>query len=190
MKKVIKSNFIFRFIIYSIFIICVGLFAYFLYSTKQNKINAVTCNQKYGLCPAAKCVPSPFDSSQAYCWCDVVMGVNYSLGNDSCEKISPYFSETGQEFIYSTFSPSIQDRGYHTVKCPPQATNLNCMNKICSVDPNDLTKAVCICDTTDNQGLPWITFNQNKTPTSCNYQSGASLQDYKTITSFIDSNSK
>ena len=120
--------------------------------------------------------------------CDAINGANYSLGNDSCEKISPYYSKTGEEFIYSTFSPIIQKMGYTAVSCPPNAVNLNCMNKICTVDPNDSSKAICICDTTDNKGENWYTFNKNNMATTCNYKSGASSQDYKNLMSFIKSN--
>lgn len=68
MKKSYKINPVFKIIIYSIVIILLGFFAYLLYSNNnQPKMNAVKCNQKYGLCPAAKCIPNPFDSSQAYC---------------------------------------------------------------------------------------------------------------------------
>jgi len=186
MKFGVKSKSTIFFFIFIALVLC--FIAYSFYPTHQNKINAVKCNQKYGLCPAAKCIPNPYDKTQAYCWCDVVTGVNYSLGNDSCKKISPYSSKTGEEFIYSTFSPIIKTMGYHTTECPPQEINLNCMNKICSVDPNDATKAICICDTTDNKGLNWLTFNKDKSATSCNYQSGASMEDYKTINSFIGSN--
>jgi hypothetical protein len=185
MKFFVKSKPTFTFFLFIIFILLIVSFLFSSFtSTPQSKINAVKCNQKYGLCPAAKCIPNPFDFTKAYCWCDVVTGENYSLGNNSCEKISPY-TKNGQEFIYSTFSPLIENLGYHTVDCPPEDVNLNCMNKICSVDPNDGSKAICICDTTDNKGLNWVTFNKNNSATSCNYQSGASLQDYQTISSFI-----
>ena len=187
MKFRMKTNQLFIRVLFFFFIFfLLFLFFHYFYSTTKNqRVKAVKCNQPYGLCPAAKCIPNPSDKRQAYCWCDVINGVNYSLGNDSCEKISPYFSETGEEFIYSTFSPVIQDMGYRTVRCPPEKTNLNCMNKICSVNPNDSSKAVCVCDKTDNKGLSWITFNKNKTPTSCNYQSGASMEDYNIIKSFV-----
>jgi hypothetical protein len=143
---------------------------------------------KYGLCPAAKCVPNPYDSSKAYCFCDVVNGPNYSLGNNSCENISPYNSDANEEIIFSDFSPIIEKMGYHLVNCPSQAVNLNCMNKICSVDPNDKSKAICICDKTDNKGMDWVTFNKNGQPKTCDYQSGASKQDYLILKNFIKQN--
>ena len=63
------------------------------------------------------------------------------------------------------------------------------MNKICSVDPNNPSKAVCLCDKLDNNGLDWVTFNKNGDPKTCNYQSGASKQSSLSLNSFISENS-
>jgi len=142
---------------------------------------------KFGLCPAAKCVPNPYDASKAYCFCDVVNGTNYSFGNTNCENILPY-NESGEEKIFSDFSPIIEKMGYHLESCPPEAVNLNCMNKICSVYPNDPTKALCVCDKTDNKGLEWYTFNKNSEPKTCNYQSGTSKQNDLKLNAFIAQN--
>jgi len=143
---------------------------------------------KFGLCPAAKCIPYPYDNSKAYCMCDVADGTNYSVGNNDCENIKPYMTKSGEEVIFSDFSPVIKKMGYHLQKCPPEAVNLNCMNKICSVDPNNPSKAICLCDKLDNNGLDWVTFNKNGEPKTCNYQSGASNQSYLNLNSFIKEN--
>ena len=140
---------------------------------------------KYGLCPAAKCVPNPNDDSKAYCMCDVANGINYSVGNNDCENIKPYTSKGGQEVIFSDFSPIIKKMGYHVQTCPPEAVNLNCMNKKCFTNPNDTSKAICICDKTDNKGLNWATYNKNGEPKICNYKSGASTQSAATLINFI-----
>ena len=150
-----------------------------------NTSNTVKCNMKFGLCPAAKCIPYPHDDSKAYCMCDVATGTNYSVGNNDCETIKPYTTKSGQEVIFSDFSPVIEKMGYHLQKCPPEAVNLNCMNKICSVDPNNPSKAICLCDKLDNNGLDWVTFNKDGDPKTCNYQSGASNQSYLNLNAFI-----
>ena len=152
-------------------------------NNNNNKI--IKCNMKFGLCPAAQCVPHPYDDSKAYCFCDAVNGENYSVGGNSCKNISPYTKKSGEEIIFSDFSPIIQKMGYHLVSCPPEAVNLNCMNKICSVNPNDPSKAICICDKTDNKGLNWATYNKNGEPKICNYKSGASTQSSTTLLNFI-----
>ena len=155
----------------------------------KSSSNIIKCNMKYGLCPAARCVPDPYDDSKAVCMCDVVTGPNYSVGIDDCEKIKPYMSNSGQEVIFSDFSPIIEKMGYHLQKCHPEEVNLNCMNKICSVDPNDPSKAICLCDKLDNKGLEWVTYNKDGGPRACNYQSGASTQGYVSLKSFIESDS-
>jgi len=150
----------------------------------------VRCRMKYGLCPAARCVANPTNDNQAYCFCDVVEGDNYSLGNDSCKKISPYRTVYNNDIIYSDFSPIIEEEGYHMVRCPSEAVNLNCMNKICTVYPEDPSKAICVCEKTDNKGKEWVTFNKDGEAKRCNYQSGASVDDYKKIKRFIESGEK
>jgi len=150
-----------------------------------NSSKTIKCNMKFGLCPAAKCVPYPHDDSKAYCMCDVATGSNYSVGNNDCEKIKPYTSKSGQEVIFSDFSPIIKKMGYHVQTCPPEAVNLNCMNKICSVYPNNPSKAICLCDKLDNNGLDWVTFNKDGAPKTCNYQSGTSNQSYLNLNAFI-----
>jgi hypothetical protein len=143
---------------------------------------------KYGLCPAAQCIPNPYDDTKAYCWCDVMNGVNYSVGNNNCQDIYPYTSNSGQEVIFSDFSPIINKLGYHMINCPPEEVNLNCMNKICSVDPNNPSKAICICDKIDNKGMNWVTYNKNGEPKVCNYKSGATIQGQKNTNAFIKNN--
>ena len=172
---------------YIIFIICLSIFVFCLLANLDNN-KIVKCNMKFGLCPAAKCVPNPYDSSKAYCFCDVATGTNYSVGNSSCENIRPYTNDSGEEIIFSDFSPVINKMGYHLESCPAEAVNLNCMNKICSVYPNDPTKALCICDKLDNKGLSWSTFNKNGEPKICNYKSGASTQDNVKLNAFIKNN--
>jgi hypothetical protein len=171
-------------LVLAIFIFVVCVINYIVKSmNKGSKI--IKCNMKFGLCPAAKCIPNPYDESNAYCMCDVANGVNYSVGNNDCKNIQPYTSKSGQEIIFSDFSPVITKMGYHLQRCPPEAVNLNCMNKICSVDPNNSSKAICLCDKLNNNGLDWVTFNKNGEPKTCNYQSGASNQSYLNLNSFI-----
>jgi len=150
--------------------------------------NIIKCNMKYGLCPAAKCVPNPYVSSKAYCFCDVANGTNYSVGNNICKNIKPYTTKTGEEIIFSDFSPIIEKMGYHLETCPSKSVNLNCMNKICSVDPNNPSKAICICDQINNENLDWVTFNKNGEHKTCDYQSGSSVQNYIELMDFIKQN--
>jgi len=182
-----KLIFLFIILIFGIFIIY-GIYLLFQYLDPSKNNSTVKCNMKYGLCPAAKCIPSPYDDSKAFCYCDVKTGNNYSVGNNDCNNIQPYTTKSGEEMIFSDFSPIITKLGYHLTKCTPEAVNLNCMNKICSIDPNNPSKAICICDKLDNNGLEWVTYNKNGAPKTCNYQSGASMQSHLNIDKFIKKN--
>jgi hypothetical protein len=148
----------------------------------------VKCEQKFGLCPMAKCVPNPNESGSAFCFCDVVTEKNYSIGHSHCKNIMPYTDNLGRKIVFSDFSPVIYKMGYKAVLCPPKAVSLDCMNKKCSVYPNDPTKAICVCDKIDNQGKEWITYNKIGTEKQCDYQSGASYDDWIKIKTFIKGN--
>jgi hypothetical protein len=78
--------------------------------------------------------------------------------------------------------------GYKRISCPSNDTNLNCMNKLCSINPNNPNKAICVCNKLNNNGNKWYTFNKNNTAPICNYQSGTSLTDYEKMVSFINNN--
>jgi len=187
-SKKLSTKFLFLGVIFILAIFAVYVIYKYMSKNMSKSSDTIKCNMKFGLCPAAKCIPNPYDDSKAYCMCDVANGVNYSVGNNDCEKIKPYTSKSGQEVIFSDFSPVITKMGYHLQTCPPEAVNLNCMNKICSVDPNNPSKAICLCDKLDNHGLDWVTFNKNGEPKTCNYQSGASKQSYVNLNSFIAGN--
>ena len=172
-----------------IFIFTLYVFSKLIDNNNNNNNNKIIkCNMKFGLCPSARCVSHPYDDSKAFCFCDVENGVNYSVGGKSCKDISPYRQKTGEEIIFSDFSPNIKNGGYHLVDCPPEAVNLNCMNKKCFTNPNHTSKAICICDKTDNKGLNWSTFNKNGEPKICNYKSGASIQSNTALIKFIKQN--
>ena len=154
---------------------------------KLTRNNMVECNMKYGSCSAAHCIPDPLNNSKAFCMCDVANGPNYSIGNNHCKKIKPYLTKSGDEIVYSTFSPVTKKKNRRIQYCPAESVNINCMNKICSVDPNNPSKAVCLCNKVDNKGLKWVTLSASKL---CNYKSGASLQDYIKIRNFIKKTNK
>lgn len=136
----------------------------------------------------AKCVPNPLNNNLAFCFCDVKKGINFSVNNNSCKKISPFYGINGEKYIYSTFSPIISKLGYERINCPPNGVNLNCMNKICSINPHDPTKAICICSKIDNENNIWSTFNKKNTKSSCNYLSGSSISDTIQMEDFMKNN--
>jgi hypothetical protein len=168
-------------VIFLFFFICIFAFNVIY---RQNKV--VTCNQPYALCPAAKCIPDPLNSNNAYCICDVANGVNYSYGNKTCDEIAPYEGNLGEQYIYSTFSPSLLAQGYEAINCPSKGINLNCMNKKCSIDPHNPKQSICNCSITNNHGQKWTTLNKKNTSSSCNYLSGASTEMENKLMQFIN----
>ena len=48
------------------------------------------------------------------------------------------------------------------------------------------TPVPVISPKTDNKGLKWVTFNKNGEPKTCDYQSGASTQDYLNLQTFME----
>jgi hypothetical protein len=156
--------------------------------TLKNRRTITKCHQKYALCPAAKCVPNPLDDKKALCDCFVETGTNYSVRGRSrkstCKSIKRY-KKKGVEYIYSTFSPIIKKKGYSRIFCPSKGINLDCMNKLCSVDPQNPKRAICVCSKTNNRGKKWATFNKKNTSSSCIYLSGASKIDSQKMDQFI-----
>lgn len=167
-------------LVFIIFIL-VAVIKYFYY--QQNSITK--CNQKFALCPAAKCTPDPINNNNAYCFCDVVNGDNYSYGDKSCNEIAPYKGKNGESFIYSTFSPIIASMGFEQIYCPSKGINLNCMNKKCSINPHNPKQAICNCSITNNDGEKWITWNKKNSFSSCNYLSGGSLEQHDIMYTFL-----
>jgi len=170
------------FILLAIFLI-ICIFTYY-FSYKQNKV--VKCNQSYALCPAAKCIPDPLNTNNAYCICDVANGVNYSYGTQTCAEIAPSEGKLGEQYIYSTFSPVLLSQGYEAINCPSKGINLNCMNKKCSINPHNPKQSICNCSITNNQGQEWTTLNKKNTSSSCNYLSGASTEMENKLMQFIN----
>lgn len=175
-----------KLLIFSIFIFIFILLSVYLSHNKINRV--IKCNSKFALCPAAKCIPDPMNSNNAICYCDVSTGVNYSYGNKNCQDITGYIGANSQEYIYSDFSPIIGSMGYEKQTCPPNGVNLNCMNKLCAVDPNNPKKAICTCSITNNENQEWVTWNKKNTQSSCNYLSGASKEMSQSLGNFIKNN--
>ena len=184
LKNIIKLKNIF---IILFFIILIYFIFNLFYSNNNNTNKIIKCNQKFALCPQAKCLPSPTNKNNGLCECFVKTGINYSVGGNSCNNLTHY-KDGLNEYIYSTFSPIIKKMGYNRITCPSNGVMLNCMNKICSVDPNNPDRAICECSKVNTNNKQWSTFNKNNTNSSCNYLSGAFLDDSTNMDLFIKNN--
>ena len=180
-KFITKSKYRFL-LVFIIFMLVAVLFVNYVYYQKKG---VTKCNQPFALCPAAKCSPDPINTNNAYCFCYVENGENYSYGNKTCDELAPYKGKNGEDFIYSTFSPIIASMGFEQIYCPSKGINLNCMNKKCSINPHNPKQAICDCSITNNNGEKWVTWNKKDTVSSCNYLSGGELEQHHIMSDFL-----
>lgn len=106
------------------------------------------------------------------------------MGTQPCNTLRPY-KQNGVQYIYSTFSPKQLEQGYSLVKCPASGRLINCLNKLCVVDPNNPTKSICYCSP-QNSGSSsyWVTQKKNDEPCSCNNLSGATANAFNSTVNY------
>ena len=141
----------------------------------KNNFGFNLCNQPYALCTSAKCElikGTENDSIPKYkCYCDVEIGC--SMGTKSCNDLKPY-KKDGKYFIYSTFNPKQLKENYKLTYCN-NGNLINCLNKICYIDPYNHKKSYCFCNLQPFTGLNnnWVTMSKKNKKCSCNNLSGA-----------------
>jgi hypothetical protein len=152
------------------------------YAQKSDAKNQL-CEHQYALCTSARCVPQPGDPSKAICFCDVEEGK--SMSTVACDKLKPSTDDQGVRTVYSTFSLKQFSDGKKGMKCPDGTPWTWCLNKVCTVDPADPKKAICICDVV-RKG-EWMTLGGDcKTATCKNaYWSAAPLADFESGNAFM-----
>lgn len=142
------------------------------------------CNHQYALCTSAQCVPQPGDPTKAICYCDVEEGK--SMSTAACDQLKPSTDENGVRTVYSTFSFKQIQQGKKGMACPSGTPWTNCLNKRCTVDPADPTKAICVCDVMRNTG-EWLTLGGDCDTSTCEdgYWSGALPADHERNNMFM-----
>jgi hypothetical protein len=142
------------------------------------------CNQKYALCTSAACVPHPSDHNLSICSCDVQSGP--SMSSVPCEQLVPQIDKNGIETVYSTFSLE-QFSDKKSLICNGNYPYSWCLNKICTVDPMNPEKALCICDVKRENSSSWTTLGGECDSSTCQnaYWSGASLSDLQNGHDFL-----
>lgn len=133
---------------------------------------------KYALCTNARC---KLINGLLYCECNVKKGLavaSKQATNNSPYNYSPYIMN-GKEYIFSLYSGINQ--AVLTKQTCTSGTWGDCLDKVCVIDKNNPSKAICKC--TPYATSNWITFqyNKNKNPCSCNNLSGASNTAYQNI---------
>lgn len=133
------------------------------------------CKQQYALCTSALCIPNPGDPSKAICFCDVEEGP--SMATVPCDTLKPSMDSHGIKTLYSTFSLE-QFKEKKGMKCPEGTPWTWCLNKQCTVDPSNPSRAICLCDVMRTQ--TWMTLGGNCDTKTCEigYWSGAALSDF------------
>lgn len=142
---------------------------------KSSNTNTL-CKHEFALCTSALCVPEPGNPNKAICFCDVEEGL--SMATAPCDSLKPSKDANGIRTVYSTFSPKQFNSGKKAMKCPSDTPWTWCLNKACTVDPSNSSKAICICDIVKDKG-EWMTLGGNCDTSTCKtgYWSGATVQE-------------
>jgi hypothetical protein len=157
-------------------------FSYAQYSHASNPKNQL-CKHQFALCTSALCVPQPGDPTKAICFCDVEEGA--SMSTVPCNTIAPSTDVNGIRTVYSTFSLKQFQEGKKGMKCPDGTPWTWCLNKRCTVDPNNSKKAICVCDVVRTG--KWMTLGGNCDTSTCKtgYWSAAPLADFADGNAFM-----
>ena len=138
--------------------------------------NFVACKSTYALCTEALCEPLPGKAGFATCSCKVETG--YSAGATPCIGI-----------IKTQHGQAVSSR-YYPIKsykiCANDRPWAFCLDSPCIIDPNDASKASCICSLVKNQGKYIIVPNGHE-EASCTkgIYSSATIEDVTQITDFL-----
>lgn len=165
------------FLTYSLPVLAVAIVAmcFAQYVHAQSNGQMFLCKRRYALCTSARCTPKPGSSNIAVCTCDVLKGP--SMATVPCNQLEPQNGDS-ERIVYSTFSLVQFQQGLKSMVCPSGNPWTNCLNKICTVDPHNPFKAICLC--TINRTGKFTTAGGNCDTSTCAtaYWSGATLPPY------------
>ncbi|MGC1784710.1 MAG: hypothetical protein WA708_19495 [Acidobacteriaceae bacterium] len=138
------------------------------------------CKSKYALCTTAKCTPIPGQKGQVSCPCDVKTG--YSASQKACEDRK--VTSTGQ--LKSRYFPV----KYYAV-CSNDRPWAWCLDKACTVDKDNPSKASCACTLVKDQG-PYVVVVDKYNDRTCTTHiwSSATVQAITQITDFLKTQDK
>lgn len=150
-------------------------------SSQSGQMNL--CKHQYALCTSARCIPQPGDPTKAVCFCDVEEGA--SMSTVGCERLKPSTDANGVHTVYSTFSFQQFYQGKRSMACPEGTPWSWCLNKRCTIDPENPQKAICTCDVVRTE--KWLTLGGNCDTSTCatGYWSGATISTDQEGTAFL-----
>lgn len=134
------------------------------------------CESTYALCTTAECTPVPGKDGTLSCACDVKTG--YSVGQEACQAVQE--TSAGRQ-IHSRYFPVTS-----YAICANDRPWAWCLDKPCTIDPNDPAKATCECTITRDQG-PYVIVTDTYTASTCTTGiiSSATVQQIDQVTDFL-----
>ena len=138
------------------------------------------CKSTYALCTTASCVPVAGTKDTVSCSCNVKTG--YSVGTESCQ--DPTGTSGGK--IKSRYFPVKSYAVCHNDR--PWAW---CLDKPCTVNKDDPTKASCACTSVEDKG-PYVIVTDSYTAKTCTTGiiSSATVAQITQVTDFLKKSSK
>lgn len=121
----------------------------------------IICDQPYVLCTTATCEPIPGSTDKALCTCVVKEGLSY--GQLTCDMRAPNTVQN-EHYLISTFS--LDNAAIDKVMtCQGNFQWANCLDKTCTVDPQNTNQALCTCDIV--QSSSFVTFGGECITSTC-----------------------
>ncbi len=148
-------------------------FGYYIIDGFENDSNSI-CDQEYALCTSAPCIPDPANPGKAICFCQMHNGK--SFGQTSCKNRAPFIDAHGTHFVKSTYSFAEYD-SKKTMLCPDGTPWTFCLDKQCTVDPKDPSRAICACDIYRTGRFLTLGGNCDTKTCETGYWSGATVDD-------------
>ena len=135
------------------------------------------CKSRYALCTTAQCTPIPGKDGEVSCECDVKTG--YSAGLQACQNAEQ--TATGE--LKSRYYPV----KYYAV-CSNSRPWAWCLDKPCTVDKDNPSKASCACSLVKDQGdYVIVTDSYNDSTCTTDIWSSATVQQITQVTNFLKS---
>ncbi|WP_454780344.1 hypothetical protein [Legionella sp. WA2022007384] len=140
----------------------------------QTSATPIICDQDYALCTSARCIPTPGSLTDAICDCVVEKGK--SAGYKTCEERKPVRDRYKVMSLVSTFSFE-QFATKRPMNCAEGLPWTNCVDMLCTVDPQNSKRALCNCKIESKQAF--FTFGGDCNTATCatGFWSGATEED-------------
>lgn len=150
----------------------IGLMCVFLFLTgfAQASETPIICDQDYALCTSARCIPIPGSLANAICDCVVEKGK--SAGYKTCKERKPVQNRYKVTTLISTFSFE-QFATKRPMNCPEGLPWTNCVDMLCTVDPQNSKRALCNCRIERTQAFFTFGGDCNTNTCSTGFWSGA-----------------